>query len=125
VDVFADKREGAALLASGVTAKWRGILRHACSNRSAARGHRQGAVRAQEDVPLDLANKASASFGADLTQRSARVFTLAGKRLQLGRAALPWSLRATGRGERSEATTPVSQHFVSGDLGVVDAVRRT
>ena len=56
-----------------------------------------------------------------LVQRGARVFTLGGRRHQLGRPVLPWSLRATGRGERSDPVTPRSQFFMSGDLGVIDA----
>jgi hypothetical protein len=82
-------------------------------------------LRFQHGLALDEPNKAAATFGADLSQRSARVFRLGGRRLQLGRPGLPWSLRAGGRGERLEPTTPVSQHFLSGDLGVVDAVRRS
>jgi predicted GNAT family N-acyltransferase len=78
-------------------------------------------LRFQHTLALDDPNQAAGAFTADLVQRSARIFTLDGRRLQLGRPALPWSLQATGRGVRTEATTPISQHFVSGDLGVVDA----
>jgi hypothetical protein len=78
----------------------------------------------QHSLAIDSPDHALASFTADLTQRSARVFTLAGQRYQLGRPGLPWSLRASGRGVRTEPTTPRSQHFVSGDLGVIDARTR-
>ncbi len=72
-------------------------------------------------LALDEPNRAGASFVADLLQRSARVFTLAGRRHQLGRPALPWSIRATGRGQRTDPATPRSEFFLSGDMGVVDA----
>ena len=72
-------------------------------------------------LAIDSPDRAGATFGADLVQRGARVFTLGGRRHQLGRPALPWSLRATGRGERSDPVTPRSQFFMSGDLGVIDA----
>jgi hypothetical protein len=49
------------------------------------------------------------------------VITLGGRRVQLGRPALPWGLRASGRGERTDPVTPRSQFFLSGDMGVVDA----
>jgi N-acyl-L-homoserine lactone synthetase len=78
----------------------------------------------QHNLALDNPNRAAASFTADLTQRSARAFTLGGRRVQIGRPGLPWSMRATGRGERLEPTTPVSKIFVSGDMGVIDAVAR-
>jgi hypothetical protein len=72
-------------------------------------------------LAIDTPDRAGATFAADLVQRGARVFTLGGRRHQLGRPALPWSLRATGRGERSDPATPRSQFFLSGDLGVIDA----
>jgi hypothetical protein len=77
----------------------------------------------QHSLALEEPNRAGAAFSADLIQRSARLFTLSGRRLQLGRPALPWSLRASGRGERTDAATPRSQFFLSGDMGVIDAAR--
>jgi GNAT superfamily N-acetyltransferase len=75
----------------------------------------------QHSLAIDDPNRAGASFAADLVQRSARVITLGGRRVQLGRPALPWGLRASGRGERTDPVTPRSQFFLSGDMGVVDA----
>ena len=69
-------------------------------------------------------DRAGATFRADFVQRSARVVTLGGRREQLGRPALPWSVRATGRGERSDPVTPRSEFFLSGDLGVDEAGAR-
>ncbi len=78
----------------------------------------------QHSLAIDAPNRAMGGFAADLTQLRVRSFAFDGRRYQLGKAGLPWSLRAAGRGERTEPTTPVSQHFVAGDMGVVDAVRR-
>jgi N-acyl-L-homoserine lactone synthetase len=75
----------------------------------------------QHVLSVDTPDNAVATFSADMVQRSARAFTLAGKRYQIGRPGLPWSLRASGRGVRSEPTIPRSRFFIAGDLGVVDA----
>jgi hypothetical protein len=72
-------------------------------------------------LALDAPDRAGATFAADLVQRGARVVTIGGRRSQLGRPALPWSLRATGRGQRTDPATPRSEFFLSGDMGVVDA----
>jgi N-acyl-L-homoserine lactone synthetase len=79
------------------------------------------ALRFQNDLSLDSPDNGSAALTCDLTQRTARAFTLDGRRLRIGAARLPWTLRAAGRGVRTEPTTPRSQFFVSGGLGVVDA----
>jgi hypothetical protein len=78
-------------------------------------------LRFQHILALDSPDNAAATFSADLVQRRARSFTLAGRRYQIGRPGLPWSLRASGRGTRTEPTTPRSKFFMAGDLGVVDA----
>jgi hypothetical protein len=82
------------------------------------------AVEFQHNLAIDAPDRAYTSLNADLTQRSARAFQLQGKTYQLGKAGLPWSLRAGGRGVRTDPAVPRSDHFVSGDLGVVDARRR-
>jgi N-acyl-L-homoserine lactone synthetase len=82
------------------------------------------AVEFQHNLAIDSPDRAIASFTADLTQKSARAFQLQGRTYQLGKAGLPWSVRASGRGVRTDPETPTSQHFVSGDMGVVDAVNR-
>jgi N-acyl-L-homoserine lactone synthetase len=82
------------------------------------------ALEFQHNLAIDAPDRALASFTADLTQKSARAFELQGRSYQLGKAALPWSVRASGRGVRTDPETPTSQHFVSGDMGVVDAVNR-
>jgi N-acyl-L-homoserine lactone synthetase len=75
----------------------------------------------QHSLAIDDPDRAVATFTADFLQRSARVVSLDGRRVQLGRPALPWSVRASGRGVRTDAATPRSEFFLSGDLGVVDA----
>jgi N-acyl-L-homoserine lactone synthetase len=75
----------------------------------------------QTNLALDSPDHAAATLGADLVQRSARAFTLDGRRSQLGRPGLAWSMRAVGRGVRTEPTTPRSQIALSGDMGVADA----
>ena len=74
----------------------------------------------QNDLALDSPDNASTSLLADLSQRSARVFVLSGRRHRLGRAGLAWTLRASGRGRRLEPTTPRSQLFMSGDMTLGD-----
>jgi hypothetical protein len=78
----------------------------------------------QHTLAIDAPNRALGSFTADLSQSQVSPFAFGGKRYQFGKAGLPWSLRASGRGERSDPTTPTSQHFLAGDMGVVDAIRR-
>ena len=75
----------------------------------------------QSDLALDSPDNAGASLLADLSQRTARVFMLSGRRHRLGRAGLSWTLRASGRGRRLEPTTPRSQLFMSGDMTMGDA----
>ncbi len=75
----------------------------------------------QNDLALDSPDNASTSLLADLSQRSARVFVLSGRRHRVGRAGLSWALRASGRGRRLEPTTPRSQLFMSGDMTLGDA----
>ena len=75
----------------------------------------------QTNLALDSPDHAGATLGADLTQRGARTFTHEGRRVQLGRAGLAWSMRATGRGERTDPATPRSTIVLSGDMGVLDA----
>ncbi len=77
----------------------------------------------QNDLALDSPDNASTSLLADLSQRTARVFVLSGRRHRLGRAGLSWTLRASGRGRRLEPTTPRSQLFLSGDMAMGDAAR--
>ena len=77
----------------------------------------------QTNLAVDTPDHAAATLSGDLTQRSARVFTVDGQRYQLGRPGLAWTMRADGRGVRTEATTPKSQIFLSGDMGVIDAAR--
>jgi hypothetical protein len=79
------------------------------------------AGRFQNDLALDSPDNAGLSLTADLTQRTARAFTLSGRRHRLGGAGLAWTLRASGRGRRLEPSEPRSQLFLSGDLGVADA----
>jgi N-acyl-L-homoserine lactone synthetase len=74
----------------------------------------------QNDLALDSPDNASTSLLAGLSQRSARAFTLSGRRHRLGRAGLAWTLRASGRGRRLEPTAPRSQLFMSGDMTVGD-----
>ena len=78
-------------------------------------------VNFQNDLALDTPDNATASLHADMLQRRARAFTLGGRRLRIGAAGVLWSLRATGRGVRSEPTIPRSAIFVSGGMAVADA----
>ena len=75
----------------------------------------------QTNLALDSPDHAGATLGAELSQQGARTFTHEGRRVQLGRAGLAWSMRATGRGERTDAATPRSTIVLSGDMGVLDA----
>jgi hypothetical protein len=75
----------------------------------------------QNDLALDSPDNASTSLLADLSQRTARVFVLSGRRHRLGRGGLSWTLRASGRGRRLEPTAPRSQLFMSGDMTMGDA----
>jgi hypothetical protein len=78
-------------------------------------------VDSQNDLALDGPDNATASLHADMTQRRARAFVLGGRRLRIGSAGLVWSLRASGRGVRSEPTIPRSTIFVSGGMALADA----
>jgi hypothetical protein len=78
----------------------------------------------QNNLALEGQDRAGVTLGGDLTQRSARRFQIQRRALRFGRRGLPWRLQATGRGERTERSTPRSEIFVSGELGVVDASRR-
>jgi N-acyl-L-homoserine lactone synthetase len=78
----------------------------------------------QHTLAIDAPDRALGSFTADLNQGQVSPFGFGGKRYQFGKAGLPWSLRATGRGVRTDPATPTSQHFLAGDMGVVDAVTR-
>jgi N-acyl-L-homoserine lactone synthetase len=75
----------------------------------------------QNDLALDGPDNATASLHADMAQRRARAFALGGRRLRIGSAGLLWSLRASGRGVRSEPTIPRSTIFVSGGMALADA----
>lgn len=77
----------------------------------------------QNDLTVTEPNTADVYMTADLTQRTARQFTPAGggKQVRFGGVRYPWTLRATGRGLRSDPATPRSELTLSGDLGVVDA----
>lgn len=74
----------------------------------------------QNDLALDGPDNAAASLLVDLTQRQARAFSLDGRRLRIGGAGVPWTLRAAGRGIRSEPSIPRSTIFVSGGLAAGD-----
>jgi len=78
----------------------------------------------QHTLAIDAPDHALGNFSADLTQRSARVFAFGGGRYQLCKPGLPWSLKASGRGTRTDPTTPKSEHFIAGDMGVIDAVAK-
>jgi len=78
----------------------------------------------QNDLTLIAPNTAAVTTSAELTQAAVRTFVAGGRRVRLGGSGLPWSLRAQGRGQRTEPTAPRSQIVVSGELGVVDAARR-
>lgn len=75
----------------------------------------------QNDLGLDGPDNAAVALLGELTQRRARAFALDGRRMRIGGRGLAWTLRATGRGVRTEPTTPRSTLFVSGGLAVIDA----
>src|SRR3954447_20962674 len=75
----------------------------------------------QNNLALDAPDRASVALSGDLAQRSAKAFRIGGKAVRFGRKGLDWRLEATGRGQRTEQSTPRAVLFVSGDLGVVDA----
>jgi hypothetical protein len=76
----------------------------------------------QNDLTLTEPNTADVHVTADLTQTRVRQFSAgAVPKLRFGGAGYAWTLRATGRGHRTEPTTPRSELTLSGDLGVVDA----
>jgi hypothetical protein len=77
----------------------------------------------QNNLSIDGPDRAGVALSGDLAQRSARRFSIGGRNVRFGNRGLPWELEATGRGQRTEPSTPRSQLFVSGELGVVDAAR--
>ena len=77
----------------------------------------------QTNLALDAPNQAGVALTSDLTQARARTFSIGGRRVRVGDRRLPWQLYATGRGHRTEPTTPRAQFFLTGELGVVDAER--
>jgi hypothetical protein len=79
----------------------------------------------QNDLTVTEPNTADVHVTADLTQTTVKDFTsgAAGK-LRFGGRGFAWTMRATGRGHRTEPTTPRSELTLSGDLGVVDAAPR-
>ena len=90
---------------------------------SFARGQRIASFAAtlQNDLSVDGENQGSLALTGDLTQETAPRFRLSGGRRTFGRKGLPWVMRATGRGHRTEPTAPRAELFISGALGVVDA----
>jgi hypothetical protein len=78
----------------------------------------------QNNLALEGQDRAGVALSGDLTQRRARRFQIQGRPVRFGHRGLPWSLEATGRGQRTERSTPRSEIFVSGELEVVDAARR-
>lgn len=76
----------------------------------------------QNDLTVTEPNTADVHVTADLTQSGARSFTSASAgRLRFGGPRYAWTMRATGRGHRTDPATPRSELTLSGDLGVVDA----
>lgn len=76
----------------------------------------------QNDLTVTEPNTADVHVTADLTQSGARSFTTASAgRLRFGGPRYAWTMRATGRGHRTDAAAPRSELTLSGDLGVVDA----
>ena len=79
----------------------------------------------QNDLAVTEPNTADVHVTADLTQTRARQFTAgAAGKLRFGGDGYAWTMRATGRGHRTDPTTPRSELTLSGDLGVVDATPR-
>ena len=77
----------------------------------------------QNDLTVIEPNTADVNVTADLIQTQARSFTSAtAGRLRFGGPRYAWTWRATGRGIRTDPTTPRSELTLSGDLGVVDAI---
>ena len=93
---------------------------------SFARGTEIGSLDGlfQTNLALDAPDRAGVTLTADLTQRRVRTFTAQRRRVRLGGRRFAWGLHATGRGVRTERTTPRSRIFLTGELGVVDAVVR-
>lgn len=75
----------------------------------------------QNTLAVDAPDRAGVSLSGDLDQRSAKAFRIGGKSVRFGHKGLPWSLEASGRGERTDPATPRSLIQFSGELGVVDA----
>jgi hypothetical protein len=77
----------------------------------------------QTHLALEGQDRALVTISADLKQRAARRLAIGDRVVRFGARRLPWSLEATGRGERTEPTTPRARFFLTGELGVVDAER--
>jgi hypothetical protein len=75
----------------------------------------------QNDLSVDGPNQGSVAMSADLTQRTARRFTLGGSPRTFGASDQPWHMRAAGRARRTDAAAPRATLSLSGELGVVDA----
>jgi hypothetical protein len=78
----------------------------------------------QNNLAVDAPDSAGVALSADLAQRSGKAFRIGGRAVRFGHKGLAWSLEASGRGERTERSTPRAVLFVSGELGVVDAASR-
>jgi hypothetical protein len=79
----------------------------------------------QNDLTVTEPNTADVHMTADLTQSGGRLFTSKGAgSLRFGGPGYAWTLRASGRGHRTEPATPRSELTLSGDLGVVDALTK-
>lgn len=76
----------------------------------------------QNDLTVSEPNTADVHLTADLIQTRVRQFSAgAAGMLRFGGPGYAWTMRATGRGHRTDPTTPRSELTLSGDLGVVDA----
>jgi hypothetical protein len=78
----------------------------------------------QNDLSVIAPDTANVNMSGDLTQKTSKAFTIGGSAVRFGSVGFAWALRATGRGLRTDAATPRSEHTLSGDLGVVDATPR-
>jgi hypothetical protein len=76
----------------------------------------------QNDLAITEPNTADVHVTADLTQTRVReVAAGAAGRVRFGGSGYAWTMRATGRGHRTDAAAPRSELTLAGDLGVVDA----
>ena len=79
----------------------------------------------QNDLTVSEPNTADVHMTADLTQSGGRRFAGQGAgNLRFGGIGYAWTMRATGRGRRTDPATPRSELTLSGDLGVVDALTK-